>query len=822
MARNARGPGRRKNKQAAPASSEDDDRCAEEPDAEALAEQEAEELAALQEADPLPTTKPKARRPPRPCRLYKAAAREFVGDPVPDHDARRAWPSRYLQRPAAAPKKKRWKDAGDEYVGARRHYRAAKVEGTIYNIGDDVYIRAEDGQPHLIGRITEFFEGTELGHYFSGRSFFRPQDTVISAAKLVADHNHDPKRVFLSDETIDCPIDSILCKVTILQVDPKLDLEAKAQLAAESELYYDMSYSAAYSTFTNITSDTNESSGISSDADSEAGPSVTTATLLDLYSGCGGMSTGLCLGGELAGLKLQARWAVDFNSYACKSLKYNHPQTEVWNEKADDFLSLIKEWALLCDQHVYNNYVDTPTPTDDEGEYDELEKDEFVVKKLTHICFGGTGRKECIYFKGYGPEEDTWEPIENLRDCPLKIREFVQEGYRRNILPLPGNVDVLCGGPPCQGISGFNRHRNSQEPLQDEKNRQIVTFMDIVAYLRPKYVLMENVLDILKFADGVLGKYAISRLIALNYQSRLGIMVAGGYGLPQVRMRAFLWGALPTMVLLKYALPTHEVLVRGQAPTAFAKNIVTYKETQKKTLQKALVLKDAISDLPPVGNDDDADVIEYHEKPQMTDFQRYIRRTRQEMLDYSFVDEAGPGRIPCEKGANFRDLEGVRVGPGNVVEFDPDIPRVYLGPDKPLVPDYAMKFVGGRSLKPFGRLWWDETVSTVVMRAEPHNQAVLHPKQARVLSVRENARLQGFPDYYRMDGPIKQRYMQVGNAVAVPVARALGYSLEKAYLRKHADDDPLLVLPNNFFSPDQTEAGASSSVGSPAGEVQEE
>lgn len=85
--------------------------------------------------------------------------------------------------------------------------------------------------------------------------------------------------------------------------------------------------------------------------------------------------------------------------------------------------------------------------------------------------------------------------------------------------------------------------------------------------------------------------------------------------------------------------------------------------------------------------------------------------------------------------------------------------------------------------RPFGRLWWDETVPTVVTRAEPHNQVrlsrkysnfyisasflnvsecaslqiILHPNQARVLTVRENARLQGFPDYYKMFGPIKEK-----------------------------------------------------------------
>lgn len=69
--------------------------------------------------------------------------------------------------------------------------------------------------------------------------------------------------------------------------------------------------------------------------------------------------------------------------------------------------------------------------------------------------------------------------------------------------------------------------------------------MNIVEYLKPKHVLMENVVDILKFACGFLGRYAIGRLVSMNYQARLGIMAAGSFGVPQFRLRVFLWGAHP-------------------------------------------------------------------------------------------------------------------------------------------------------------------------------------------------------------------------------------------------------------------------------------
>lgn len=132
---------------------------------------------------------------------------------------------------------------------------------------------------------------------------------------------------------------------------------------------------------------------------------------------------------------------------------------------------------------------------------------------------------------------------------------------------MQGDVDVICGGPPCQGISGYNRFRNVESPLDDERNHQIVVFMDIINFLRPKYVLMENVVDILRFANGCLGRYALSRLVDMNYQARLGIMAAGCYGLPQFRLRVFLWGAHPqeASTLLLHMLDRYYKL--GKKPT---------------------------------------------------------------------------------------------------------------------------------------------------------------------------------------------------------------------------------------------------------------
>ncbi|XP_071680552.1 DNA (cytosine-5)-methyltransferase CMT1-like [Lolium perenne] len=886
-------PKRRRRLAEAPAMMEegdaiDDDVCASEPDAEEMqmAEEEEEtaelEAAERAKAGTLRTIRRKRRVATRPRSMQKkeegASESEdhFVGaDPIPDDEARRRWPERY--KPKGAQSEVSNAPEEEKEKRARCHYRSAIVEGVNFDLGDDVYIRpAGDGEDDYIGRITEIFQEIEHGSYFCCRWFYSVADTVITSKVLeVPDHEQDHKRVFLSEEKDDNLVGSIISKVNITYVGPNLTQQVKAELISNCDLYYDMAYSVAYSTFANhqviicknggptgsettsdISCDDVDSSKEKPIADLVVSPDaqMQTATLLDLYSGCGAMSTGLCMGAPLSGLKLTTKWAVDMNKYACDSLKHNHPRAQVRNEKAENFLKLLQEWDRLCKEYDVHNSTSLPRSSNDDeddenGVNESLSEGTFEVEKLVDICYGDPNKTKIdglcfkVRWKTYDSSHDTWEPLDGLRDSPEAIKEFVESGYRESILPLPGHVDVICGGPPCQGISGLNRHRKHKDPLADEKNKQMLVFMDIVNYLRPKYVLMENVVDILKFAKGFLGRYALSRLIAMRYQARLGMMVAGSYGLPQFRMRAFLWGALPSVVLPKFPLPTHDAINRGQhEPTEFTQCLVACDENESKDLENALCLRDAIDDLPKVENHQPEDIMAYKSRPK-TDLQRYLRLNRNDMRDDSLGD-APPKecqlfdhqplqlnkddydrvqQIPQKKGANFRDLKGVRVGKNKSVEFDLSIPRQYLSSGKPLVPNYAMKFCKGKSLKPFGRLWWDETVSTVVTRAEPHNQAILHPKQDRVLTVRENARLQGFPDYYRLSGPIKQKYIQVGNAVAVPVARALGCSLGEAYQHGEFSGDqcPLFKLPANFIPAPQARA-ARLPRGSSAGEVVEE
>ena len=105
-----------------------------------------------------------------------------------------------------------------------------------------------------------------------------------------------------------------------------------------------------------------------------------------------------------------------------------------------------------------------------------------------------------------------------------------------------GDVDVICGGPPCQGISGFNQFPNKENSLDDNKNKQLIVYMNLMKHIKPRYVLMENVVDLVKFANVFPGCYALGRLIGMNYQVWMGMIAAGAYGLSQFRMCVFLWG----------------------------------------------------------------------------------------------------------------------------------------------------------------------------------------------------------------------------------------------------------------------------------------
>ncbi|CAA0820434.1 DNA (cytosine-5)-methyltransferase CMT2 [Striga hermonthica] len=755
----------------------------------------------------------------------------FVGEPIPEEEARKKWQWRYDLK--SKKKGKGWKinaDGEDEIVlNVSCHYAQARVGNCLLDIGDCVYVKGEGTKKH-IGQILEFFKTTLGDDYFRVQWFFRAEDTVLKTTAS----SHDKRRLFYSTLTNDNLLDCIISKVNVVQIQPTVSLKSKNIQSAA--FYYDMEYCVDYSTFRTLVEDIfelpTESQSLLSNLTCLDEKPITVMplavlpdikstepelALLDLYSGCGGMSTGLCLGAKHSGVNLVTKWAVDSSSAACDSLRLNHPETRVRNESIDCFLKLLKHWEKLCKMYVSDldrtlrceleDPLEAEANTTQSAE--EEPSGEYEVSRLVDICYGDpndTGKCELhfkVRWKGYSPDDDTWEPINGLSNCRERIRDFVVKGFKSKILPLPGDADVICGGPPCQGISGYNRYRNFESPLADERNRQIIVFMDVVEFLKPRYALMENVTDIIRFDGGSLARYALSRIVRMRYQAKLGTAASACYGLPQFRLRVFIWAAAPSQRLPPFPLPTHDVAsVRCWPPLEFERNLIAHDEGGPRLLEPPAVLRDSISDLPEVANDEAREEMAY-DKPPETEFQSYLRSgSRGEILyDHrplrlSETDYMRVCLVPRRKGASFRDFPGIVVGEDNVVRrVEGSV--VLLPNGRPLVTDGVLNFEGGKSRRPYARVWWDETVSTIVTFPHVRAQAILHPEQDRLLTVRECARLQGFPDYYRFCGTIKERYRQIGNAVSVPVSRALGYALGMA-CRKAVGEGHLMSLPPKF------------------------
>lgn len=321
-----------------------------------------------------------------------------------------------------------------------------------------------------------------------------------------------------------------------------------------------------------------------------------------------------------------------------------------------------------------------------------------------------------------------------------------------------GQLDCLIGGPPCQSFS-YNNHQRSATDARADLFRD---YLRIVADLNPKILLMENVPGILTIGEGSILSEIERGLSSLGYETNIKLLYAEDYGVPQARRRVFIVasriGSVEDVFPNGTHGPAHKPSVKGSP------YIYRWEPRKGSKPKKLTTVWDAISDLPLIKNGGGKSRSLYRCAAR-SEFQKSVRACSKHVENHFCINltDRSLERISwVPEGGNWRD-----------------IPR-------PLLPAGMLRADLNCHTKRYGRLSRKGLASTILTKCDPHWGAYVHPTQNRTISVREAARLQGFPDSFRFfSDKIFRHHIQIGNAVPVPLARALGKALTK-HLKKHS------------------------------------
>jgi DNA (cytosine-5)-methyltransferase 1 len=320
----------------------------------------------------------------------------------------------------------------------------------------------------------------------------------------------------------------------------------------------------------------------------------------------------------------------------------------------------------------------------------------------------------------------------DLRIYPADIAKLDPKGILEDLNLKRGELDLLLGGPPCQAFSTSGRRQGAMDP----RGTQLWQFLRFVEAVQPKFFLMENVRGLMSAAlrhrsikdrpdnggppleqDEIPGSVIRQFLLDLHGAYRIDCFLvnAVNYGGPQLRERALFFGNRSGH-RFEFPPPTHGIKERVET-TLYGSRVI----------QPFRTLGDALKDL--------------HENAPV-------------LMDFSPRKKHYLSMVP--PGSNWRAL------PAKIAEES--MGRAYHAK-------------GGRSG------WWrrlsmDLPCPTVVTMPNHSGTSLCHPLEVRVLSVRECARVQGFPDEWVFNGTPAEQYAQVGNAVPVCLGRVAGELLD--------------------------------------------
>jgi DNA (cytosine-5)-methyltransferase 1 len=309
-------------------------------------------------------------------------------------------------------------------------------------------------------------------------------------------------------------------------------------------------------------------------------------------------------------------------------------------------------------------------------------------------------------------------------------------------------VDMVFGGPPCQGFSLIG-----QRVLNDPRNSLVFHFVRIVQELQPRIFVLENVPGMATGGHACLLRELIDRFGESGYRVRLPykIVNAGWYGVPQDRKRLVLLGARKDVSLPDYPVPTTRL--RNRRPNGSGALL--------DELPDGPNVSDAIRDLPDIEDFEELlgdDTVRVH-LGEGSAYSLALRGELADAHDYSYRRTHDPGVLTGCRRARHTVLSRSRFAattPGTTEE----VSRFY-------------------------RLDWNGVCNTLRSGTGSERGAYtaprpIHPQYARCISVREAARLHSYPDWFRFHATIWHGFRQIGNSVPPRLAQAIAESVRMA------------------------------------------
>lgn len=323
-------------------------------------------------------------------------------------------------------------------------------------------------------------------------------------------------------------------------------------------------------------------------------------------------------------------------------------------------------------------------------------------------------------------------------------------------------VDVIVGGPSCQGFStSGGLSKSSGRDHSDPRNRLFINYTDIVDRLQPSWIVFENVPGLLLYENGKVALQIVQAFREIGYELVPMILLAADYGVPQLRRRLVFVGNR-TNSDISLPAPTHgDVNLWKGFSLPFA-HLSRIGHGREEGLLSHVTFADACSDLPKVAEGKEIDSKAYRAKPK-TDYQREMRIGSEVVRQHAAADLSVLDRVASQTlkpGQNWRDLSD------------------------DVLPDRFKKIRRYDATTLLKRLRDDLPTYTITTKFnEATTGAFIHPTQARTITLREAARLQSFPDRFVFAGSHAQIRQQIGNAVPPLLARAIAEAIYPAVMQ---------------------------------------